>query len=78
MLLNIGGSGPTTCSLRLDANLIDAAGCQVSLPVGLDVVHEQTIGSQTSMVLVFDLQGRLVRTITFSKGSASPQIIDNP
>lgn len=78
MLLNVGVNGPYNCGLSLDSNPIDAGDCQVNIPAGLDVELEQTIGSQASMVLVFDLQGKLVKTITYSKGNPVPQTIDYP
>ncbi|PKN93850.1 MAG: hypothetical protein CVU44_08530 [Chloroflexi bacterium HGW-Chloroflexi-6] len=81
MLLNIDTKGPQTCAIRLDANPIQAGTCQVNIPAGIAVEVEQTIDSQTSMVLVFDLQGKLRKTITYSRSehwsnSAAPTVAD--
>lgn len=78
MLLNISVENPQTCVLRLDATPIVAAGCQVNLPAGLDVEVVHEIASQTSVVLIFDLRGKLLRTISYSKGTESPTTNNNP
>jgi hypothetical protein len=78
MLLNIDTADSQTCTLRLNSSPIQADGCRVNLPAGLEVDLEQTIGSQTSMVLVFNLQGRLVKTTLYAKGDEAPQTIRLP
>jgi hypothetical protein len=78
MLLNIDPTAAHTCSLRLDSNLSGAGDCQVNIPAGLAVNQVLAIGSQTSLVLVFDLQGKLVKTVTYSKGDTAPQTVFSP
>jgi hypothetical protein len=72
MLLNIDVTASHACTIRLNANPIKTGECRVSLPVGLPVDLAQTIGSQTSIVLVFDLQGHLFKTVTYAKGDDAP------
>jgi hypothetical protein len=78
MLLNIDPTKTHTCTIRLNPDPIKTGECRVNLPVGLAVDFKQTIGSQTSMVLVFNLQGQLVKNITYAKSAAAPQIITFP
>jgi hypothetical protein len=78
MLLNIDTTNPHTCTLRLNSNPIKAGECRINIPVGLAVDFKQAIGSQTSMVLVFNLQGQLDKTITYAKGDVAPNIVNYP
>jgi len=59
LLLNTDTTGAHDCTIRLDTSLISVGDCQVNVPAGVAVEVSQTIDSQTSMVLVFDLQGNL-------------------
>jgi len=71
IVLNVDAANGYGCTLRLD----DANGpgeCRVNLPVGLPVEVQQAIGSQTTMVLIFDLQGKPVKSITYAKTDKSP------
>ena len=83
MLLNIETSGQRACTIRLNSDLIGAGDCRVNIPAGVAVSFNQTIGSQTSMVLVFNLQGQLVQTITYSRagnwtGGNPPTVVNFP
>ena len=72
LLLNVDTARGYDCILRLD----DATGtgeCRVNIPAGLPVEMKQAIGSQTTMVLIFNLQGKLIKTITYAKTGTSPQ-----
>ena len=69
MLLNIDTSGQHICTIRLNSIPIGAGECQINIPAGVGVDYSQTIGSQTSMVLIFNLQGQLVKTISYSSAS---------
>ncbi len=72
ILLNVDAAGGYDCMLRLDdAN--GTGGCRVNVPAGLPVEMQQSIGSQTTMVLIFNLQGKLVKTITYARTGTSPQ-----
>jgi hypothetical protein len=71
MLLNVEAASGFDCTLRLD-DVSGTSECQVNVPAGLPVEMRQAIGSQTTRVLVFDLQGKLVKTITYAKTDASP------
>ncbi len=74
MLLNIDTLASQPCIIRLNPTPVETGECMVYIPTGLDVDLEQTIAAQTTMVLVFDIQGKLEKTITYSIGDASPQI----
>jgi hypothetical protein len=78
MLLNIYTIGPHNCTLRLNSSPVEAGECRVNIPAGLAVDLEQAIGSQTSMVLIFNLQGKLVKTVTYAKDSGAPKTVDIP
>lgn len=66
MLLNIETTGQRTCTVRLNSTALTAGDCRINIPAGVSVDYNKTIGAQTSVVLVFNLQGQLVKTITYS------------
>ena len=78
MLLNIDATDSHTCMIRLDSSLIEDGACQINIPAGLAVELEQAISSQTSMVMVFNLQGQLIKTITYMKDADAPQTVIFP
>jgi hypothetical protein len=69
MLINEGGS--KSCAVRLNSDGVGGS-CQVNIDAGTPVTFNQSIGGDTSMVLVFNGQGQLTKRITYAQGS-SPQ-----
>ena len=78
MLLNIDLTASHNCTLRLNSSSVEASECEVSFPVGLAIDVKQAIHSQTSIVLVFNLQGQLTKTVTYTKGADAPHILTSP
>jgi len=78
MLLNIDASGPHTCMLRLNSSPIEAGECRVNIPAGLAIDLPQKIGSQTSIVLIFNLHGKLVKTVPYAKDNGAPEKVNYP
>lgn len=76
MLLNIDTEDSASCTVVLDTATDVSGGCTVTLPVGVvDASAEVTLAPQTTVVLVFDLAGKLVSTVTYQKDSEAP-IVD--
>jgi hypothetical protein len=76
MLINVGDE-PATCDVRLNNDAVEGR-CRVNIDAGIPVTFAQTIGGQTSIVLVFNRQGRLTRRITYVKGDTPSEEIVNP
>jgi hypothetical protein len=69
MLINEGGG--KSCAVRLNNDGVGGS-CQVNIDAGTPVTFNQSIGGDTSMVLVFNGQGQLTTRITYAQG-CSPQ-----
>ena len=69
MLVNVGSA--QTCSVRLNNDVITGS-CQVNIDADIPVTSSQTIGGQTTIVLVFNLQGQLIKRVTYASSSGGP------
>jgi hypothetical protein len=76
MVMNIDTSSTLTCSVGLAEGAEPSGECGLAMPVGLDAATEFEIGPSTTMVLVFDLEGTLVKTVTYSAGDQAPAVED--
>lgn len=65
MLVNSGGS--KSCNVRLNDDGVGGT-CQVNISAGRAVTYSQSIPANTSMVLLFNLQGQLTKRITYTSG----------
>jgi hypothetical protein len=77
MLLNVDAANTYDCTLRLDDQQ-GSGDCHVNISAGLPVEIQQTLASQTTLVLLFDLQGKLVKTITYARADSSPKTTELP
>jgi hypothetical protein len=77
MLINVDG-GAHACTIRLNSDAITSGECQVNIPANVATSYTQTINGQTSMVLVFNLQGKIVKTITYTNGMGAPAVVNFP
>jgi len=71
MILNRGGQA-YTFALRLDNQAI--AGNGVNIDAGVAVQHEVAIGANTTMLLVFALDGSLSKRYTYNATMATPKL----
>jgi len=72
MLVNVDAGGHA-CTIRLNGDPV-AGECQVNIPAGVAKSFAQSITGQTTMVLVFDLQGNLKKTIRYANGMGAPAV----
>jgi len=75
MLINVGDK--QTSNVRLNNDPIDG-NCRVNIDVGVPVTVAQAIGGQTTLVLVFNRQGKLTKRITYADGSSPNEEIFDP
>jgi hypothetical protein len=71
MILNRGGQA-YTFKLRLDKQAV--AGNVVNIDAGVDAEHSVTIPANTSMLLVFGLDGTLAKRYTYNATMATPKL----
>ncbi|PKQ26018.1 MAG: hypothetical protein CVT64_05955 [Actinobacteria bacterium HGW-Actinobacteria-4] len=74
MVMNIDTSSTLTCSIGLAEGAEASGTCGLAMPVGLDTTTDFDIGPSTTMVLVFDLDGALVSTVTYSADDNAPVV----
>jgi hypothetical protein len=73
MLMNVDGA-KHDCTISLSTDPIAAGECKVNVPAKIAAAIPQTIAAHSTIVLVFDLQGKLTRTITYSDGMTAPEV----
>lgn len=73
MLLNIEDTASHKCTVNLGNLLQDTSPCQVQVPAKVAAEHTLEIPPHTSLVLIFDLQGKLLKRISYTKGDPEPQ-----
>lgn len=73
MLLNIEATVSHTCILSLEERQKTANTCQINIPAGVAAENTLEVPPHTSIILVFDLQGHLLRSISYTKGDPAPR-----
>jgi hypothetical protein len=67
MLMNIETSGEQHCNINFDDSYNSLSGTTVLVPAGIPAQDFETIKGQSTLVLVYNLSGKLLERISYSK-----------
>ena len=77
MILNMEATGQRDYTLRLDSTPITSV-CAINIDTGMALEYKDTIGNQTTQLLMFDPQGKLIRKYTYgveqAKAGSAPLV----
>ncbi len=76
MLMNIGTTDAQTCTVNLRVAKTAGDGCVVDLNGTVGGSTSVDLPPQSTTVLVFDLKGKVTRTVTYAKDDAAPTVTD--